>query len=64
MKVRPRYPGIRVTANGNQLVYGSDRWTGASVNDHPDFAWYPTLRAQDNPQLDYNLVNQLNQQAQ
>jgi hypothetical protein len=50
-------------ANGNQLVYGTDRWTGASVNDHPDFAWYPTLRAQDNPQVDYNLVNQLNLQA-
>jgi hypothetical protein len=50
-------------AQGNQLVYGTDRWTGASVNDHPDFAWYPLQRGQDNPQLDYNLASQLNLQA-
>ncbi len=50
-------------AQGTQLVYGSDHWTGASVQDHPDFAWYPVERAQDNPELDYNLVNQLNLQA-
>jgi hypothetical protein len=50
-------------AQGSQLVYGSDHWTGASVQDHPDFAWYPTQRRQDNPQVDFNLVNQLNLQA-
>jgi hypothetical protein len=50
-------------ANNGQLVIGSDHWTGASVQDHPDFAWYPTQRAQENPQLDYNLVSQLDQQA-
>lgn len=46
-------------AQGAQLVAGSDRWIGPSVNDHPDFAWYPTQRGQDNPQVDYNLVSQL-----
>ena len=51
-------------ASGNQLIMGSDHWTGASLQDHPDFAWYPTQRAQENPQLDYNLVSQLDQQAQ
>ena len=38
-------------------------WVGASVQDHPDFAWYPTERAQENPELDYSLVTQLVLQA-
>ena len=50
-------------AQGNQLVAGSDQWTGASVQDHPDFAWYPNQRTQENPQLDYNFVSSLNSQA-
>lgn len=50
-------------ANGTQLVQGSDQWTGASVQDHPDFAWYPTARRAGNPEVDFNLVNQLNSQA-
>jgi hypothetical protein len=50
-------------AQGNQLIAGSDRWTGASVQDHPDFAWYPVQRGQENPQLDYNFVSRLDQQA-
>jgi hypothetical protein len=51
-------------AQGNQLTSGTDQWTGASVQDHPDFAWYPTARVQQNPDLDYNLVTQLDKQAQ
>jgi hypothetical protein len=50
-------------ANGNQLVANSDHWSGASVQDHPDFAYYPTERVQENPGLDYNLANQLDLQA-
>lgn len=50
-------------AQGNQLVAGSDQWTGQSVQDHPDFAWYPNQRGQENPQLDYNFVSSLNSQA-
>jgi hypothetical protein len=50
-------------AQGNQLVTGSDHWMGASLQDHPDFAWYPTQQAQGNQQLDYNFVTQLNGQA-
>jgi hypothetical protein len=46
-----------------QIVPNSDHWTGASVQDHPDFAWYPTQRGQQNPEVDYNLVSQLNSQA-
>jgi hypothetical protein len=51
-------------AQGNQLIRGSDFWTGASVQDHPDFAWYPTSRVSDNPEVDYNLLTQLNLMAQ
>lgn len=50
-------------AQGNQLTPGTDEWTGASVQDHPDFAWYPTARAQQNPDLDYSLATQLDAQA-
>lgn len=50
-------------AQGNMLVPNSDHWTGASVQDHPDFAWYPTQRLQENPGLNYNLASQLDQQS-
>lgn len=50
-------------AQGTQLIAGTDQWTGASVQDHPDFAWYPVQRAQQNPQLNYSFVSQLDQQA-
>jgi hypothetical protein len=47
----------------NQMLFGSDHWTGPSIHDHPDFAWYPTERAQANPELDYHLVSYLDLQA-
>jgi hypothetical protein len=50
-------------AQGNQPLEGTDHWTGASVQDHPDFAWYPTERVQENPELDYTLAQQLDLQA-
>ena len=50
-------------AQGTQLVAGSDQWTGASVQDHPDFAYYPNQRVQENTELDYNFVSSLNAQA-
>jgi hypothetical protein len=46
-------------AQGGVLATGSDHWVGPSVQDHPDFAWYPTARAQENPELDYGLVSRL-----
>jgi hypothetical protein len=46
-------------AQGGVLAPGSDHWVGKSVQDHPDFAWYPMERAQENPELDYSLVTQL-----
>ncbi len=42
-----------------QIVDGSDYWSGASIKDHPDFAWYPAERGQENPELEYNVVSRL-----
>jgi hypothetical protein len=50
-------------ARDGQIAAGSDHWTGASLMDHPDFAWYPAERGQANPELDYHLVSQLAAQA-
>lgn len=47
-----------------QMVTGTDHWIEASLMDHPDFAWYPIERAQGNPELDYDLVTQLDAAAQ
>ena len=56
------YTFIFQSQNG-QIVPGSDHWTGTSLQDHPDFAWYPIQRAQENPGLDYGVVSQLTQQS-
>jgi hypothetical protein len=48
---------------GGVLAPGSDHWVGKNVQDHPDFAWYPVARAQENPELDYLLVTRLTLQA-
>jgi hypothetical protein len=50
-------------ARGRDVVPGTDRWTGASVADHPDFAWYPTERVSENPEVDFNLIAALQRQA-
>ena len=50
-------------AHDGQIAAGSDHWTGDSLNDHPDFAWYPAERGQANPELDYTLVSQIAAQA-
>jgi Transglutaminase elicitor len=38
------------------------QWTGASVNDHPDFAWVPTGKAEGggkNPHIDESVVEEI-----
>jgi len=44
--------------SGN-VVAGSGKWTGASVREHPDFAWYPHVTRPENPQVDYALVRRM-----
>lgn len=41
------------------IQVGSGQWTGASVNDHPDFAWYPYVAVAENPYIQADQVAQL-----
>lgn len=34
------------------IVMGTGEWTGDSVEDHPDFAWYPYVTVPENPEVD------------
>jgi hypothetical protein len=42
---------------------GSGRWTGKSRKDHPDYAWYPASRGQENTGLVHGLAQKLAEQA-
>ena len=39
-----------------KVVLGTGKWTGASVEKHPDFAWSPYIVRPENPNLDYQRV--------
>jgi hypothetical protein len=41
--------------NGS-IVMGSGRWVGHSIENHPDFAWYPYVVMPENPYIEYNHV--------
>jgi hypothetical protein len=41
------------------IVMGSGRWTGNSVQNHPDFAWYPYVVVSQNPEVEYAQVKKL-----
>jgi hypothetical protein len=66
--VPPDYVGTKVRyqthmftfrlANGS-VVMGSARWVGPSVQDHPDFAWYPYVVRPENPEINYAAVKQI-----
>ena len=45
--------------SANAMVAGSSRWTGRSVQDHPDFAWYPYVAVAENPDVDGDKVAQV-----
>ncbi len=66
--VPPSYVGTKVKEHSYQFtiqiedgapVMGTGKWTGASVKDHPDFAWYPFLARSDNPEVDYEEVKKM-----
>ena len=38
---------------------GTGRWLGPSVEDHPDFAWYPFVAVAENPEVEYTAVQRL-----
>lgn len=41
------------------VVLGSGKWTGASAEDHPDFAWYPLGALAENPHVKYDTVQKM-----
>ena len=41
------------------IVEGSGRWTGHSRQDHPDYAWYPASRGQENVELVFGMAQKL-----
>jgi len=45
---------LTLDINGNPI---SGQWTGTSVNDHPDFAWYPEHIASTNPYVSLETVH-------
>jgi hypothetical protein len=45
-------------ADGGVLA-GSGQWTGDSVEDHPDFAWYPYVAVAENPEVDVDEVSKI-----
>ena len=50
---------FRVRIQDGALVLGSGQWTGYSVADHPDFAWYPYVAVAENPSVDANQVSNI-----
>ena len=66
--VPPGYVGVRTrrlvytfrfTTVDGEVDLESAEWTGTSVTDHPDFAWYPYAILPENPEVDYAVVRQL-----
>jgi hypothetical protein len=47
----------RITQDG--LVEGSGQWVGASRENHPDFAWFPTGLGITNSEVNYDTVSQI-----
>jgi len=48
-----------VQMRNGSIVMGSGRWTGYSVTNHPDFAWYPYVPMPENPEIHYKTVKRL-----
>jgi hypothetical protein len=47
---------FRVKMEDGAIVMGSGQWTGDSVQDHPDFGWYPYVAVAENPYVDVQQV--------
>ncbi|MCA9123422.1 MAG: DUF4384 domain-containing protein [Planctomycetaceae bacterium] len=50
---------FEVFMRGSEPVPGSGRWIGPSIQNHPDFAWYPDSVQPENPELQYAIVQNL-----
>jgi hypothetical protein len=58
-KVKKKTYQFTFRMKGKALVMGSGRWYGASRQDHPDFAWYPTMVKPKNPHINPTLVRRM-----
>jgi hypothetical protein len=54
---------FQVRIQDGVIEAGSGRWSGASRWNHPDFAWYPVERRQENPQIDYEVIRAIAAEA-
>jgi hypothetical protein len=54
---------FQVRMKDGTIEDGSGRWSGANRWNHPDFAWYPVERRQENPQLDYEAIRAIAAEA-
>lgn len=68
LKVSPDFVGtlplrktytFTVRMKDGVIEEGSGRWTGESRTKHPDYAWYPASRGQENEDLVYSLAQRL-----
>jgi hypothetical protein len=57
-KVRKHDYDFVCRMTGGNVVMGSGKWIGASIKDHPDFAWYPQQQRSENPEVKYDVVAQ------
>ena len=58
-KVRRQTYQFTFKLHNGAIVPGSARWTGPSVKDHPDFAWYPLVAVPENPEIKYPKVKKI-----
>lgn len=59
--LKPKYQSyeFQFRMRNGSIVMGSGKWTGRSVKDHPDFAWYPYIARSENPEVQYPIVREL-----
>jgi hypothetical protein len=50
---------FRIQFKDGAIVSGSGKWTGLSVTDHPDFAWYPYVAVAENPEVQVAEVSKI-----
>jgi len=58
-----KYYTFDVKMKDGVIEEGTGKWTGKSKKDHPDYAWYPASRGQENTELDYSLAHDLAEEA-
>jgi hypothetical protein len=56
LKIEFRRYAFQVEMQGGNIVMGTGQWLGESVNDHPDFAWFPLVVRSSNPEMNYGKV--------